>query len=91
MKETNSKDIRLIAIPTHPMDDQFESTYALLVRSEEKSRSALEMVIYFLCILGPVIAIWQFAQQPVNIPAAALQGPHCVVCDASVRENVSRS
>jgi hypothetical protein len=32
------------------------------------------MVIYFLCILGPVIAIWQFAQQPVNIPAAALQG-----------------
>jgi hypothetical protein len=38
-----------------------ESTYALLIRSEEKSRNVFEMVIYLLLILGPLVAIWQFA------------------------------
>ncbi len=49
-----------------------ESTYALLIRSEEKSRNALEVAIYPLLILGPLIAIWQFAQQPINIPPIAI-------------------
>jgi hypothetical protein len=62
------------------MNDQFESTYALLVGSEEKSRSALEMVIYFPCILGPVIAIWQFAQQPVNISGGWLTTRGALSC-----------
>jgi len=43
-------------------DYQHESTYALLIRSEEKSRNVFEMVIYLLLILGPLIAVWQFAQ-----------------------------
>ena len=55
-------------------DYQHESTYALLIRSEEKSRNVFEMVIYLLLILGPLIAIWLFAQRPVNIPAAGLTG-----------------
>jgi hypothetical protein len=46
-----------------------QSTYALLVRSEEKSRGALETVLYSTCILSVVIAIWQFAHQPINLPA----------------------
>ena len=50
-----------------------ESTYALLVRSEEKSRSALETVAYSTCILSVVIAIWQFAHQPVNLPASGTE------------------
>jgi len=52
---------------THRLKDQHqESTYTLLIRSEDKSRSVFEVVIYPLLILGPLIAIWQFAQQPVN-------------------------
>jgi len=57
-----------------------ESTYALLIRSEEKSRNLFEVAIYPLLSLGPLIAIWQFAQQPVNIPLARFKGAGCVVC-----------
>jgi hypothetical protein len=45
-----------------------ESTYALLVRSEEKERSLFETIAYGLFILSAVAAIWQFAQQPVTLP-----------------------
>lgn len=45
-----------------------ESTYALLVRSEEKERSLFETVVYGLFILSAVAAIWQFAQQPIDLP-----------------------
>jgi hypothetical protein len=57
-----------------------ESTYALLIRSEEKRRNLIEMTLYSFLILGAVIAIWQFAQQPIDIPAAGLNGAACVVC-----------
>ena len=66
-------------------DQHEESTYALLIRSEEKSRNVIEMAIYPILILGAVIAIWQFAQQPVNIPAAGLKGPGCVACVDDLR------
>lgn len=49
-----------------------ESTYALLVRSEEKERSLFETIAYGLFILSAVAAIWQFAQQPVNLPLDAI-------------------
>jgi hypothetical protein len=49
-----------------------ESTYALLVRSEEKGRTLLEVVLYAFFILSAVASIWQFADQPVNIPATGL-------------------
>ncbi len=62
-----------------------ESTYALLIRSEEKSRNVFEMAINLFLILGPLMAIWQFAQQPVNIPAAGLKGARCVVCVDEVK------
>ncbi|MEN3368355.1 MAG: hypothetical protein V7609_498 [Verrucomicrobiota bacterium] len=45
------------------------STYALLVRSEEKERSLFEVVAYGLTVLSVVAAIWQFAAQPVKLPA----------------------
>ena len=51
------------------MNDHQETTYSLLVRSEEKNRGAFEMVIYTTIILSVLIAIWQFAHQPVQIPA----------------------
>ena len=46
----------------------FESTYALLVRSEEKERSMFENVAFLVFILSAVFSIWQVAQQPVELP-----------------------
>ncbi|HMG04062.1 MAG TPA: hypothetical protein VK581_01295 [Chthoniobacterales bacterium] len=46
----------------------FESTYALLVRSEEKERNMFEGVAYLVFILSAVFSIWQVAQQPVALP-----------------------
>jgi hypothetical protein len=50
----------------------FESTYALLVRSEEKERSLFENVAYLVFILSAVFSIWQAARQPVTVPVAGL-------------------
>ena len=50
-------------------ENQHESTYALLMRSEEKSRNLLEMVIYPLLIISAMIAIWQFVLQPMDLPS----------------------
>ena len=46
----------------------FESTYALLVRSEEKERSLFEGAAYLVFILSAVFSIWNVAQQPVALP-----------------------
>ena len=45
-----------------------ESTYALLVRSEEKERSLFETIVYGFFIMSAVAAIGQFALQPVSLP-----------------------
>jgi hypothetical protein len=42
-----------------------ESTYALLVRSEDKMRALVETIVYGLIILSALAAILQFADQPV--------------------------
>jgi hypothetical protein len=66
------------------MTNQQESTYALLVRSEEKSRGVLEIILYALFIFSALVPRWQFAQQPVKVPAAGVQPARCVACiDAS--------
>jgi hypothetical protein len=61
--------------------------YALLVRSEEKSRDMLETAVYAMCILSAVFAIWQFAQQPNPLPmdgVSATSGEH-----STLRQTVS--
>ena len=71
---------------TDQLEDQHkESTYTLLIRSEEKSRNVIEMAIYPILILGAVIAIWQFAHQPVNISPAGLDAGGCVACVDDLR------
>ena len=55
------------------MNDQFESNYALLVRSEEKGRGLLEILIYAIFFLSVVSSIWQFAQTPLEISAPRVQ------------------
>jgi hypothetical protein len=46
-----------------------ESTYALLVRSEDKKRALLETIVYGLLILSTLAAILQFADQPIRFGA----------------------
>jgi hypothetical protein len=69
------------------MNNQFESTYALLVRSEEKGRGVLETVLYVAFILSAVLMIWQFAQSPVNVPAAGIE--HRAVAEAARTQAIS--
>jgi hypothetical protein len=45
-----------------------ESTYAMLVREEERERTFFETLLYFLVVLSAVAAIWQFAHQPIALP-----------------------
>ena len=48
------------------------TTYTLLVRSEEKSRDLLEAAVYALCILGAIVAIWQFVEQSSRLSVDGL-------------------
>ena len=50
----------------------FESTYALLVRSEEKDRSLFEGAVYFAVVLSALFSIWQVAKQPVALPLTSV-------------------
>lgn len=63
------------------MNNQFESTYGLLVRSEEKGRGVLETVLYIAFVLSAVLLIWQFAQSPVNPRAVGFE--HWAVVEAA--------
>ena len=50
------------------MKNEAQSTYALLVGSEEKGRGRMETAVYATCILSVVVAIWQFIAQPTPTP-----------------------
>lgn len=67
-----------------------ESTYALLVRSEEKSRTVIETVIYALFIFSSMAAIWQLALQPIELPltdVASVAGSSISVSKHQVRKS----
>jgi hypothetical protein len=55
-------------ISTNP--ETFESTYALLVRSEEKQRSRFETLVYTLLIASTTFALAQFGRQTVMMPSS---------------------
>ena len=48
----------------------FESTYALLVRSEDKERGIFEGAVYLVFILSAIFSIWQVAHQPIVVPTS---------------------
>jgi hypothetical protein len=50
------------------MNKEHESTYALLVRSEDRNRGRMEVGIFTLFVLSAVLAVWQFARQPSALP-----------------------
>jgi hypothetical protein len=59
------------------MNNEAQSTYALLVRSEEKGRGIMETVVYALFGLSAIISIWQFGAQPSPLPFdAPAPGPY---------------
>jgi hypothetical protein len=51
----------------------FESTYALIVRSEEKERSIFEGAVYFAVVLSALFSIWQVAKQPLALPLTTVR------------------
>jgi hypothetical protein len=46
-----------------------DTTYAMLVQSEEKGRSIMETAVYALLGLSAILSILQFVQQPERLPA----------------------
>jgi hypothetical protein len=70
-----------------PNNNEFESTYALLVRSEEKGRGFLEAVLYFAFILSAVLLIWEFAQSSLTMQAVGFE--HDPVSQAAKTEMIS--
>jgi hypothetical protein len=71
------------------MNTKSESTYTLLVRSEEKGRNVLEILIFVLCIFAVVLVIWQFAQTPLESPAPGVAP--CIACQPSAPKLPARS
>ena len=53
----------------------------MLVRSKERGRGILEILVFAAVILSIVLSIWQFAETPLKVPAPGT-GP-CVACDAT--------
>ena len=50
----------------------FESTYALIVRSEEKERSLFEGAVYFAVVLSALLTLWHVATQPITLPLSSV-------------------
>ena len=48
-----------------------QSTYSLLVKSQETGRSIFETAVNTLVVLSAVAAIFQFASQSVIVPVVA--------------------
>ncbi|MEO5719356.1 MAG: hypothetical protein ABIR29_12420 [Chthoniobacterales bacterium] len=53
--------------PTQAAPVHEESTYQLLVESEEKGRGAFEAFVYLLLVLATIATIWQFGREPFRI------------------------
>jgi hypothetical protein len=52
-----------------PKNNREESTYALLVRSEDKTRARMEAVVYGLALISAVVMILEFANDFFWFPA----------------------
>ena len=53
--------------------DGFESTYALLMRSEEKQRSRFETLVYTVLIAASIVAVSQFGREAMVMPASIVK------------------
>jgi hypothetical protein len=48
----------------------FESTYALIMRSEEKQRSRFEILVYTVLVASTTFAVAQFGRQATLMPSS---------------------
>lgn len=48
----------------------FESTYALIMRSEEKQRTRFEILVYTILIASTTFAVAQFGHQATLMPSS---------------------
>jgi hypothetical protein len=55
--------------PNSTGSETFESTYALIVRSEEKQRTRFEIFVYALLVISTVFALSQAGRQAVRMPS----------------------
>jgi hypothetical protein len=67
-RTTQNKEMRAMKTD-EPNNKREESTYSLLVRSEERKRAVIEVVVYCLVILSAVAAILEFADEFFWFPA----------------------
>ena len=44
-----------------------ESTYQLLVDSEDKEHGLIEDIVYLLLVIATTVTIWQLSHQPVTL------------------------
>jgi len=70
MNEQQTLDKAVTPRRLNTMNNETESIYALLVRSEEKGRGIMETAVYAAAILSMVVAILQFIGQPTPDPFA---------------------
>jgi len=67
-----------------PNPEKFDSTYALLIRSEEKqrTRTRIEGVVYTLLVISSVFALSQFAREAATMPADIVRSPSAITASA---------
>ncbi len=65
-----------------------ESTYALLVRSEEKERGAFEMIAYALLVACALTSMWQLARQPITLPRQVGGSAHVASVTAGAQQQI---
>jgi hypothetical protein len=66
--------------------NNLQSTYALLVRSEQEESSLPETFVYLLLILCAVLTMWHSAHQRFQVPAIGLvQSASVVDTNSQVR------
>ena len=62
----------------------FESTYALIVRSEEKQRSRFETLVYALLVISTLFAVSQFGREAITMPANVVRSTTPVAVEATI-------
>jgi hypothetical protein len=62
--------------------ETFESTYALIVRSEEKQLSRFETLVYTVLIVSTIFAVLQFGRQAAMMPSSIAHVPMTISADA---------
>jgi hypothetical protein len=86
MNEQQSSDKAGTPRRLNIMNNEGESIYRLLVRSEEKGRGIMETAVFATAILSVVAAIFQFIGQPTPDPFAGFDSQPVPVASHHVVE-----